>query len=133
MLPEPAVPLHPDGGLAHRSCDEVRDADTSLPANGGEPRSLEHADMLGDRGQRHREAAGQLADRPLPAGEAGQDLAPRTIGEGGEGAVELRLTVNHMVYYGAWGAGRQGRAAATAIGASPPRRHITGEHGTRPA
>jgi len=52
-------------------------------------RSLEHPQVLGDGGQRHRERARELSDgRVGGARQPGEDRATRRIGESGEGGAQ---------------------------------------------
>ena len=68
--------------------------DLALEQAGG----FEHAEMLGDRGERHREGLSQLRDHGLAASQAVQDSAARGVGQGTKGGVERRgRIVNHMV------------------------------------
>jgi hypothetical protein len=62
-----------------------------------QPRALEHAQMLRDRGQRHPERLGKLPHTRLADGEARQNRPARTICQGREHCVELPLppTVAH--------------------------------------
>lgn len=65
--------------------------------HGGEPRALQYVHVLGDGGERHREARGELADGAIAGREACEDVASGGVGEGGEGVIERLGTVNHMV------------------------------------
>ena len=73
--------------------------DAAVAAHGREAGPLEHAEMLGDAGQRHVETVGDLLDRAIAAGELGENRASRAIGESAERGVERIFGVNHMVYY----------------------------------
>jgi len=104
-LPELPVAFDPGRRLPHRRGDEGSTTDATLLLDAREPRALEHADVLGYRGEAHVEPRRELADRPVTGGEASENRAPRRIGERAEGGVESRLLVNHMVYYctvGVW-------------------------------
>ena len=68
-----------------------------MPLDAGEAGALQDVHVLGDGGERHVEAGGELADRALPFGELGEDVAPRGVGECGEGGVERVGLVNHVV------------------------------------
>jgi len=91
LVPEPAVALDPLGGAAKRRAHEAAPAHAAVALDPGQSRSLQDANVLGDRGEGDREVAGQLADRGLAAGEAGEDGAAGRVGERGEGPVERRL------------------------------------------
>jgi len=68
--------------------------DLALEQAGG----FEHAEMLGDRGERHREGLGQFRDHGFAASETRQDGAARRIGQSGKGGIKRRGgIVNHMV------------------------------------
>jgi hypothetical protein len=82
---------------AHRHGVERRAANAPLLLDSGEPGALEHADVLRDGGERHRESRGELADGAVAGGEAREDVAAGGVGEGGEGGVEGAGRVNHMV------------------------------------
>jgi len=82
---------------AHRRGVERRPAHTPFLFHRREPCALEHADVLRDGGERHREARGELADGAIAGGEAREDVAAGGVGEGGEGGVEGAGRVNHMV------------------------------------
>jgi hypothetical protein len=83
--------------VAHRHGVERRTPHASFLLDRREPGALQHAHVLGDGGERHREACGELADGAITGSETREDVAPRGVGEGGEGEVEGFGTVNHMV------------------------------------
>jgi hypothetical protein len=58
---------------------------------------FQNAKVFRNRGQRHVERLGELADRPLTERQPGEDRAPRRIAEGGEGGVERIEIVNQLV------------------------------------
>ena len=60
-----------------------------LAAARDEPGTLQHLQMLGDRGKAHRERLGQLRHRRLARGESGQDRPPRGIGQRRERRVQV--------------------------------------------
>ena len=60
---------------------------------------LEDLEVLDDRGERHVERLGQLADRRRAAREAVDHRAPRRIGQRVEHAVERGVMVKHMLDY----------------------------------
>ena len=51
MLPEAAIAGNPGIGLAHRAGDEAAAAHAAVAPAHHEPRTLEHAQVLGDGGQ----------------------------------------------------------------------------------
>jgi hypothetical protein len=67
---------------------------------GHQPRPLEHRDVLLHRGERHLVAGRQLADRRVGVHHAGEDVAPRRVGERAEQLVEVLrrepATYNHL-------------------------------------
>jgi hypothetical protein len=107
-FPELAVLLDPFLRVAHRRGHERRAARPAVAAHASESGPLEHADVLGHRGQRHVESAGQIRNASLAQGKAREDLPPRRIGERGKGGVE-RGMVNHVVNHGASDRRRQER------------------------
>ena len=97
-IPKLPIVLDPLGGLPHRCGDERRASHTAISADVGESCALEHANVLRDGRERHVEARGELADRPLAAGEPRYERPSCGISEGAEGAVEAgRVLVNHVV------------------------------------
>jgi hypothetical protein len=89
--------LDPRECTAHRLRLQMRASHAALSFDGGEPRALEHAHVLGNRGERHVEARGELADRPIAGGEPREDLASGWIGEREERGVKRLGLVNHVV------------------------------------
>jgi len=83
--------------VAHGRGLERRAPHTPFLLDRGQPRVLQHAHVLGDCWERHREARCKLADGSLAGREAREDVAARGVGQGGEGAIERLRTVNHMV------------------------------------
>jgi hypothetical protein len=96
-LPELPVVRDPRERVAHGRGVERCTPHASFLLDGGEPGTLQHAHVLGDGRERHREARCELADGMVAGGEAREDVAARGVGEGGEGVVEGPGTVNHMV------------------------------------
>ena len=94
-FPELPVGRDPIERAAHWIGGERGSSHASVSLDGCESGPLEHAHVLGHGRQRHVEAAGELADRPVAGCETGEDLAPCGIGERGEGRVQVG--VNHMV------------------------------------
>jgi len=64
---------------------DLIDAARALGAIGDEACRFQHLEMLGDGGPADRQAPGELANGPRPAGKPLEDLAPRGIGKRGEG------------------------------------------------
>ena len=79
-----------DVGGAHESLSTEFSvaAKPTLPAPGDQARPLQHPQMLGDRGQAHREGPGQFRHGCLPGRQASQDGSSGGIGEGRKDAVE---------------------------------------------
>jgi hypothetical protein len=79
-----AVSLDPLGHqVEHLGLEMARTA-LGVPALGHQPGVGQHPDVLGHR--LHRDVVGrcQVADRRVPCGEAGDDVAPRRIRKGRE-------------------------------------------------
>jgi hypothetical protein len=108
-FPESPVALDPGRRLPHRRGDERGAADATLLPNASQPRALEHAHMLGHRGEAHLEPRRELADGPVAGGEPSENRAPSGIGERRERSIEGRMLVNHVVYYRAMPADAQER------------------------
>jgi hypothetical protein len=89
--------LDPRECTAHRLRLQMRASHAALSLNRCEPRALEHAHVLGNRGERHVEARGELADRPIAGCEPREDLASSRVGESEERGVERLGLVNHVV------------------------------------
>jgi hypothetical protein len=96
-LPELPVVRDPRERVAHGRGVERCTPHASFLLDGGEPGTLQHAHVLGDGRERHREAGRELADGVVAGGKARENVAARGVGEGGEGVVEGPGTVNHMV------------------------------------
>ena len=96
-FPESSIPLDPLECPAHRGGIDRGAPDAPTPFHRRAAGPLEHVDVLRDGRQRHVEASGELADRSVAEGEAGEDLAPRRVGERGEGRVQHERMVNHVV------------------------------------
>ena len=84
FLPERAVLLQPIRGLRERLGFHAARTELRLTAARDEPRALEHAHVLGNGRQRHREPPRQLADRFVAPGKPLEDRAPRGVGERAE-------------------------------------------------
>jgi hypothetical protein len=96
-VPELLILLDPDRRIAERIRPELAAPHPPVAADGGEASSSQHAQVFRYRRERHVEGSRQVADGRISRGEPRQEGAPGGIGEGGEGAVEGRLRVNHMV------------------------------------
>jgi len=96
-FPEAAIALDPRRCIAHWRGHERRTADAPLALDARKPGALEDANVLGNGRERHVEARREIADGALSGCQPRNDCAARGVGEGGEGGVEARLEVNHMV------------------------------------
>src|SRR5262245_48061564 len=88
LLPDAPILLQPVGGVLEWTRLEPAGPPLRLTTAGDQAGALQHLEVLGDGGQAHREGRGQLHDRDLTRGEAGEDRAPGGVGEGGEGGAE---------------------------------------------
>src|SRR5215208_7221195 len=95
-LPELPVARDPLEGVSHGLVDEAAAAGTSLLGALDEARSLEHRQVLGDRGQRHVEWLRKLPDRGVALRQLLHDRPAGWIGESPEGRIQ-RSTLNHLV------------------------------------
>lgn len=97
-LPKAAVAGDPGGGVLHRARRQPAPAHPALAAAVDQPGALQHAQVLGDRGEGNTERLSQRCDGGLAGGEAGQDRAARGVGQRAEGGVQGgRLILNHVV------------------------------------
>lgn len=96
LLPEDPVFHDPRLRITQRRSDESTSAYAPVASDIGESRALQHAQVLGDAGERHVELRGEFADRPLAAREVHENGAPRRIGERAEGDAQ-RLFVGRDV------------------------------------
>src|SRR2546422_8430855 len=97
-LPVAAVPLDPAGRLFHGAGDQPAAAHPAMLGVSHEPRALEHAQVLVNAGERDGEGARQLGDPRLAPREAGEDRAPRGVGERGAGGIDrVPFILNHVV------------------------------------
>ena len=99
MRPVALVVGQPVHGLLDRLCLELAGDGAAGLGPHDQAGVGEHVEMLHDGGQGDREGAGQFADGDaLLLVQAGEQSAPRRVGEGGEGPIEDgALIVNHMV------------------------------------
>jgi len=96
-LPELSVVRDPRERIAHRRRMERSPAHSPFLFHRREPGALQHAHVLRDCRERHREARCELADRAIARGEAREDVAPGGVGESEEGGIEGAGMVNHVV------------------------------------
>jgi hypothetical protein len=96
-FPELAVELHPGGRAAQRLRHEPAAPHPALPTDRRQAGARQHLEVLRDGGEAHGERPSQVADGGLTPGEAREDGATRRVREGGEGAIEGSVIVNHMV------------------------------------
>ena len=89
--PEGALAIHPVGRLAEHVGLEREPVRPALDHARHDAGLLQHLQVLGDRGLRHPEAAGGLADRRRTFGEALDDAAADRMRE------RLERIVNHLV------------------------------------
>jgi hypothetical protein len=87
-FPEAAVLLHPPRRIAQRIGVEAAPPHAPVAANRGQPRALEHAQVLGHGGQRHRERLREIADRGIAPGEPRQNRPSRRVRQRGKGQIE---------------------------------------------
>ncbi len=100
LIPEALVERDPRGRIAQRRRLQAAEPDAAGLAGLDQAGVAEHAQVLGDRRQRHRVRLGQGGDRSLALSQVGEDGAARGVGEGGERAIERRRRIlNHMVKY----------------------------------
>src|SRR5687768_3443456 len=88
-VPEAAVPLQPLRCVPERLAAQPRRPQLRGAGALDETGALEHAQVLRDGLDAHRERLRQLADRRLAVGQAREDRAARRVGERGEGPAEL--------------------------------------------
>src|SRR5580704_16061038 len=79
LVPEAPVVIEPPGRVPERTRPEPAGPVLGVAAPRDEPRALEHLEVLRDGGEAHLERRGQLGDRSLALGEAGEDGAPRGV------------------------------------------------------
>jgi hypothetical protein len=84
-----AVAVDPIVSRLQRLDDQLRWTPLRCSAPTDQPCPLEHLQVLGYRLHAHREGLGQLVDRRLAVGQAGEDRPSRGVGQGGEGRAEL--------------------------------------------
>ena len=98
LVPETAVEANPLRGVAQRRRLQAAAPDAAGLAGFDQPGVDKHAQMLGDRRQRHRMRLGERGHGPLAARQLGEDGPARPVRQRRERAVERRRRiVNHMV------------------------------------
>ena len=99
-VPETAVEGNPLRGVPQRRRLQAAAADAAGLAGFDQAGVDQHAQVLGDRRQRHRMRLGERGHGLLTAGQLGEDSPARPVRQRRERAVERRRQiVNHMVYY----------------------------------
>ena len=96
-VPENAVLLDPAGRLFHGFRSQGATVHPPVYIAAQETSGFEHAQVLGDGGERDAERFCKLGDSRFAESEAGEDGAAGGIGESGKGGVEVGRIVNHMV------------------------------------
>jgi hypothetical protein len=97
-FPEGAVLPDPGGSVFHGIGGQVAAMDAPVDFAAQQARRFQHAQMLGNRGQRHFKWLGQLRHGGFAASQARNDGTPRGIGERAKGGIQLRREmVNHTV------------------------------------
>lgn len=98
LVPEAAVEGNPLGGIAQRRRLQAAAADAAGLAGFDQPGVDQHAQVLGDRRQRHRMRLGERGHRLLAARQISEDGATGRIRQRRERVVERRRQIlNHMV------------------------------------
>lgn len=88
QFPEAPVVGKPGGGVAQRLGAQPHAMRTAQYFAVDEAGMLEHAQVLGDRRQRHAEGCRQFGDASLAVHESAEDGAARAVGEGREHRIE---------------------------------------------
>src|ERR1700704_437067 len=88
LLPVAPVVLDPVGDVLEGIRLEPAGPPLRFAAALDETRAFQYFQMFRDCRQAYVEGLGQFQDRGLARGEAGEDRAPRGIGEGGKGGAE---------------------------------------------
>src|SRR3954447_5564299 len=109
-LPGPLARLHPRDRVVERLGLHPARPPLRLTAAGDEPGALEDLEVARDRRKAHVKRRGDLVDRRLALGQAGEDRPASGVGEGGERLAELvgrhltHLLNNENVKYSMWAA-----------------------------
>jgi hypothetical protein len=90
---------NPVGGGFHGGGFDPTAMHPAVLLAGQEAGVLEHAQVLGHGGKRHRKGVGEVAHRSLPQGQSGQDRPTRGIRERGERGIQRPGMINHLVKY----------------------------------
>jgi hypothetical protein len=89
LLPQIPVARRPVGHFLERRRLDAAGPPLGFPPARDQARALEHAQMLGYRGQAHVKGLGQFGNRAFAEGKSGENGAPRRVGERGECGAEL--------------------------------------------
>ena len=89
----------PFGGGSHGCRFDPTAVNSAVFLAGQESGVLEHAQVLGYGGKRHREGVGELGHRGLPEGQSRQDRPTGRVRESGKRGVEGLGIINHLVKY----------------------------------
>ncbi len=88
-IPEAPIAIEPVGHRLQRRRLQMTGTPLCFAPARDQPRAFEHLQMLGNGGEAHVIGLGQLGDRGIPRGKAGQDAAARRVGEGEQRRAEL--------------------------------------------
>ncbi len=98
IFPETAIMSDPCCGIAHWPGFEPATAHAPALFRDHQPGALQHAEMLGNAGQRDSEGRGQLGDAGISASQSLQQRAADGVRQGGEGSIKEPLRIlNHVV------------------------------------
>ena len=89
-FPEGAVLTDPGRGIFHGIGRQAAAVNAPVNLAAQQSRRFQHAQVLGYRRQRHFKRLGQLRHRGFAASQAGQDGAPRGVGERAKGGIQPR-------------------------------------------
>src|SRR6188768_760620 len=99
-LPVPPKLLGPERRFLQRRGFEPTKMLTPGYTTTDEPGRLQHAHVLGSRGERHLEGRGELAEIALTTRKLPNNRAPGRVRKGMKNEVEPRRAIqNHVVYY----------------------------------
>src|SRR6185312_1259521 len=97
--PEAAMLFQPGGLFVEAATAETAGPDAPDFLGHHEARLFEDADVFLHAGEGHVEFVGELGDRGVGAPELLEDAAACRIRQGGEGGIDARLKLNHVVQY----------------------------------
>src|SRR5262245_1300441 len=97
LVPEATVSVGPLGDLLERGGAEPRGPPLPLPPPRDEAGSLQHLEVLRDRGQAHLEGLRQLGHRGLALRQTREDGASGRIRQGPERAIQPIGDVHHSI------------------------------------